>query len=259
MVFSSPSSATPTITDCVHDDAVLPLLQSPRFKAVVPQPNGLCWGAHIYERRARPAPSSFTSEFAFQATRSSSATSLAVDGVTLAGHGEAWHISLRLAAPPPPPPWACEHLFQKVLTPSDVGNLNRLVVPKHHAEKHFLAKRSNPLMAAGMGVHLDFMDGAPEGKERKKTWRFRYSYCTSSRIYIFTKGWRRYVREKGLQAGDTVAFSRSGFGPFKQMSIDYHRKLKTEKKEDDDDAAADVIAAVGDSRVVMLFGVDIAR
>ncbi|KAF8701629.1 hypothetical protein HU200_033468 [Digitaria exilis] len=156
-----------------------------------------------------------------------------------------------------PSTWAPEHLFHKVLTPSDVGNLNRLVVPKHHAEKHFLAKSSNPLMATGMGVHLDFMDG--DG--RRKTWRFRYSYCTSSRIYIFTKGWRRYVREKGLQAGDTVAFFRSGFGPFKKMSIEYRRKSTTEtkkKKQDDDDAGAGVMA-VGDSRVVMLFGADIAR
>ncbi|KAF2612386.1 hypothetical protein F2Q70_00013824 [Brassica cretica] len=30
-----------------------------------------------------------------------------------------------------------EVLFEKVATPSDVGKLNRLVVPKHHAENHF--------------------------------------------------------------------------------------------------------------------------
>ncbi|KAK6139885.1 hypothetical protein DH2020_026362 [Rehmannia glutinosa] len=30
-----------------------------------------------------------------------------------------------------------ERLFEKPLTPSDVGKLNRLVIPKQHAEKHF--------------------------------------------------------------------------------------------------------------------------
>ncbi|XP_039778263.1 AP2/ERF and B3 domain-containing protein Os01g0141000-like [Panicum virgatum] len=138
------------------------------------------------------------------------------------------------------PPCAREHLFQKALTPSDVGNLNRLVVPKQHAEKHLFVKRS-PLMAAGMGVLLDVKDG--EGR----TWRFRYSYCRISRIY-----WRRFVWEKGLHAGDTVAFSRSAIGPFKQMHIDYWKKKK------EDVTADDAIAAVN-SPVVMLFGVDIAR
>ncbi|XP_039822664.1 AP2/ERF and B3 domain-containing protein Os01g0141000-like [Panicum virgatum] len=100
-------------------------------------------------------------------------------------------------------------------------------------------------MAAGMGVLLDVQDG--EGK----TWRFRYLYCRSSWIYILTKGWRRFVREKGLQAGGTVAFSRSAIGLFKQMHIDYWKK-------EEDVTANDAIAAV-DSPVVMLFGLDIAR
>ncbi|EAZ35559.1 hypothetical protein OsJ_19845 [Oryza sativa Japonica Group] len=30
-----------------------------------------------------------------------------------------------------------EYMFEKVVTPSDVGKLNRLVVPKHYAEKYF--------------------------------------------------------------------------------------------------------------------------
>jgi hypothetical protein len=32
---------------------------------------------------------------------------------------------------------AREHVFDKTDTPSDVGKLNRLVIPKQHAEKHF--------------------------------------------------------------------------------------------------------------------------
>ncbi|XP_066341783.1 putative AP2/ERF and B3 domain-containing protein Os01g0140700 [Miscanthus floridulus] len=63
--------------------------------------------------------------------------------------------------------WVREHLFQTALTPSDVGKLNHLVVPKHHAEKHLFLNR-NPMMAAGIGMLIDFVDGSG------KTWRFRY-------------------------------------------------------------------------------------
>nr|GMD39610.1 B3 domain-containing protein At2g36080-like [Ipomoea batatas] len=63
-----------------------------------------------------------------------------------------------------------EHLFEKPLTPSDVGKLNRLVIPKQHAEK--------------------------------------YSYWNSSQSYVLTKGWSRFVKEKRLDAGDVVLFQR---------------------------------------------------
>ncbi|EMS61996.1 hypothetical protein TRIUR3_33140 [Triticum urartu] len=33
-----------------------------------------------------------------------------------------------------------EHMFDKVVTPSDVGKLNRLVVPKQFAERHILPR-----------------------------------------------------------------------------------------------------------------------
>ncbi|KAL6840766.1 hypothetical protein ACP4OV_029292 [Aristida adscensionis] len=91
-----------------------------------------------------------------------------------------------------------EHMFDKVLTPSDVGKLNRLVVPKQHAERFF--------PAAGGGAQLCFEDrgGAP--------WRFRYSYWGSSQSYVMTKGWSRFVRAARLAAGDTVSFSRAGAG-----------------------------------------------
>jgi hypothetical protein len=92
-----------------------------------------------------------------------------------------------------------EHMFDKVVTPSDVGKLNRLVIPKQYAEKYF------PLDAAGneKGLLLSFEDS--DGKH----WRFRYSYWNSSQSYVMTKGWSRFVKEKRLVAGDTVSFSRS--------------------------------------------------
>uniref|UniRef100_A0A0E0KUB9 TF-B3 domain-containing protein n=1 Tax=Oryza punctata TaxID=4537 RepID=A0A0E0KUB9_ORYPU len=79
-----------------------------------------------------------------------------------------------------------EHMFDKVVTPSDVGKLNRLVIPKQHAEKYF------PLDAAAneKGLLLSFED------RTGKLWRFRYSYWNSSQSYVMTKGWSRFVKEK---------------------------------------------------------------
>ncbi|KAK1300354.1 B3 domain-containing protein [Acorus calamus] len=92
-----------------------------------------------------------------------------------------------------------EPMFEKPLTPSDVGKLNRLVIPKHHAETHF------PLVSSSSekgGLTLCFED------ESGKQWRFRYSYWNSSQSYVLTKGWSRYVKEKRLDAGDVVSFGR---------------------------------------------------
>ncbi|KAJ0088972.1 hypothetical protein Patl1_32648 [Pistacia atlantica] len=86
------------------------------------------------------------------------------------------------------------------LTPSDVGKLNRLVIPKQHAEKYF------PLGGGGdagdKGLLLSFED------ESGKCWSFRYSYWNSSQSYVLTKGWSRYVKEKRLDAGDIILFER---------------------------------------------------
>ncbi|EAY99352.1 hypothetical protein OsI_21322 [Oryza sativa Indica Group] len=97
-----------------------------------------------------------------------------------------------------------EYMFEKVVTPSDVGKLNRLVVPKHYAEKYFPlgpAARTSPA-----GTVLCFEDA----RGGDSTWRFRYSYWSSSQSYVITKGWSRYVRDKRLAAGDTVSFCRAG-------------------------------------------------
>ncbi|KZV30471.1 hypothetical protein F511_23478 [Dorcoceras hygrometricum] len=105
---------------------------------------------------------------------------------------------------------AREQLFEKAVTPSDVGKLNRLVIPKQHAEKHFpLQSGSNT-----KGVLLNFEDMCG------KVWRFRYSYWNSSQSYVLTKGWSRFVKEKNLRAGDVVSFQRST-GPDKQLYIDW--------------------------------------
>ncbi|XP_061355181.1 B3 domain-containing protein At2g36080-like [Gastrolobium bilobum] len=92
-----------------------------------------------------------------------------------------------------------EAMFEKPLTPSDVGKLNRLVIPKQHAEKYFPLGGDS---GESKGLLLSFED------ESGKCWRFRYSYWNSSQSYVLTKGWSRYVKDKRLDAGDVVLFQR---------------------------------------------------
>ncbi|XP_017969631.1 PREDICTED: B3 domain-containing transcription factor NGA1 [Theobroma cacao] len=108
-----------------------------------------------------------------------------------------------------------EHMFDKVVTPSDVGKLNRLVIPKQHAEKYFpLDSSSNE-----KGLLLNFED------RNGKSWRFRYSYWNSSQSYVMTKGWSRFVKEKKLDAGDIVSFQRGvGESGKDRLFIDWRRR-----------------------------------
>ncbi|KAK4771472.1 hypothetical protein SAY87_032004 [Trapa incisa] len=109
-----------------------------------------------------------------------------------------------------------EHMFDKVVTPSDVGKLNRLVIPKQHAEKYFPLDSS----ANEKGLLLNFED------RNGKPWRFRYSYWNSSQSYVMTKGWSRFVKEKKLDAGDIVSFQRGvGETAKDRLFIDSRRRL----------------------------------
>ncbi|KAJ0677901.1 putative transcription factor RAV family [Helianthus annuus] len=137
---------------------------------------------------------------------------------------------------------AREQLFEKAVTPSDVGKLNRLVIPKQHAEKHFPLQIGN----TSKGVLLHFEDIG------MKVWRFRYSYWNSSQSYVLTKGWSRFVKEKNLKAGDIVSFQRST-GPDKQLYIDW----KT--KNESGNANPQPIQPVQPVQMFRLFGVDIFR
>ncbi|CAD6232600.1 unnamed protein product [Miscanthus lutarioriparius] len=265
---------------------------SSRFKGVVPQPNGR-WGAQIYERHARVWLGTFADEEAAAraydvaalryrgreaATNFPGAGASAPELAFLAAHSKAELVDMLRkhtyadelrqglrrgrgmgARAQPTPAWARSLLFEKAVTPSDVGKLNRLVVPKQHAEKHFPLKRAPEATAVattGKGVLLNFEDG--EGK----VWRFRYSYWNSSQSYVLTRGWSRFVREKGLRAGDTIVFSHSTYSSEKQLFIDC-KKTKTTTAATTDGAPVPVPAPAEkkpstEARVVRLFGVDIA-
>ncbi|MCD7455040.1 hypothetical protein HAX54_026917 [Datura stramonium] len=92
--------------------------------------------------------------------------------------------------------FSCKQLFQKELTPSDVGKLNRLVIPKKYALKYFPQINDEELV---------FYDTS------RRSWKFRYCYWKSSQSYVFTKGWNKFVKDKGLTANDTIIFNLCEF------------------------------------------------
>ncbi|KDP24888.1 hypothetical protein JCGZ_24432 [Jatropha curcas] len=97
--------------------------------------------------------------------------------------------------------FSCIQLFQKELTPSDVGKLNRLVIPKKFAIKYFPYISGNVEEDAGIeDLELVFFD------RLMKCWKFRYCYWKSSQSYVFTRGWNRFVKEKNLKEKDIVTF-----------------------------------------------------
>ncbi|CAN4121900.1 unnamed protein product [Withania somnifera] len=144
---------------------------------------------------------------------------------------------------------AREQLFEKAVTPSDVGKLNRLVIPKQHAEKHFPLQNGN----TSKGVLLNFED------LNGKVWRFRYSYWNSSQSYVLTKGWSRFVKEKNLKAGDVVSFHRSTSGD-KQLYINFKaRNVGPTGAIESNQAQAQVQVQIPQVQTVRLFGVNICK
>ncbi|XP_009789826.2 AP2/ERF and B3 domain-containing transcription repressor RAV2-like [Nicotiana sylvestris] len=137
---------------------------------------------------------------------------------------------------------ARELMFEKAVTPSDVGKLNRLVIPKQHAERYFPLENNSK----GMLLNLEDMNG--------KVWRFRYSYWNSSQSYVLTKGWSRFVKEKNLKAGDIVCFGRSN-GVDKKLYIDLKARISSTITPILDKIQVQVQPV----KMVRLFGVNICK
>lgn len=113
--------------------------------------------------------------------------------------------------------FSCTQLFQKELTPSDVGKLNRLVIPKKHASRYFPCVAGvtdegdntnnnyyynyhNNNMDVNSDTELMFYD------KLMRSWKFRYCYWRSSQSFVFTRGWNRFVKDKNLRAKDVIVF-----------------------------------------------------
>ena len=98
-------------------------------------------------------------------------------------------------------------LFRKELTPSDVGKLNRLLIPKKYALKHF------PPISEGGKENEDKEDGGIVDNIQlffydrlMRPWKFWYCYWRSSQSFVFSSGWNRFVKEKELNANDVITF-----------------------------------------------------
>ncbi|KAF8092741.1 hypothetical protein N665_0402s0029 [Sinapis alba] len=100
--------------------------------------------------------------------------------------------------------FSCTQLFHKELTPSDVGKLNRLVIPKKYAVKHlpFISDDQEEGETGGAvdDVEVVFYDST------MRQWKFRYCYWRSSQSFVFTRGWNGFVKEKNLKEKDVIVF-----------------------------------------------------
>nr|XP_004301436.2 PREDICTED: AP2/ERF and B3 domain-containing transcription factor At1g50680-like [Fragaria vesca subsp. vesca] len=126
-------------------------------------------------------------------------------------------------------------LFQKELTPSDVGTLNRLVIPKNYATKYFPAP----------DAQLSFYD------ENNMTWNFKYCYWKSSQSFVFTKGWNRFVKAFKLKANDTIRFYECHSTSEGDKEAKPFYMIKFDRAEVVEDAKQ----VNGDTKTVKLFGV----
>lgn len=94
-------------------------------------------------------------------------------------------------------------LFGKVLTRTDIGKADKLVIPKIFAgcfpsisdgDESSLEER--PVN----DVEIGFYD------QSMTLWKFRYCYWRKSKNYSLSRGWRKFVEEKGLSSKDEVIF-----------------------------------------------------
>ncbi|CAH8325186.1 unnamed protein product [Eruca vesicaria subsp. sativa] len=100
--------------------------------------------------------------------------------------------------------FSCTQLFQKELTVSDVGKLNRLVIPKKYAVKYL------PFVSDGQsereeGEIVEDVEVLLYDREMRQ-WKLRYCYWRSSQSFVFTRGWIGFVKDKSLKEKDVITF-----------------------------------------------------
>ncbi|CAF2081493.1 hypothetical protein HID58_020821 [Brassica napus] len=141
--------------------------------------------------------------------------------------------------------FSSRQLFQKELTASDVGRLNRLVIPKRYAVKYlpFISEREE-------GEIIDDVEVVFYDREMRP-WKFRYCYWTSSQSFVFTRGWIGFVREKSLKEKDAITFYTCDVptleGQSKKFSmIDIHRFSDNDSVVTDDEEVNKTVHNISD-------------
>lgn len=161
----------------------------------------------------------------------------------------------------------CNILFKKELTHSDVCHKSFLV-PKEYAIRHF------PFLSGSIsGDEDDHDEGREEEEEEEyqdegmdrtsmrltfydkhqRSWTFGYSYWRSTKSFVFTHGWRHFLKMNNLKPKDKVVFYRC----VREEEVEegkWFYMIEVEKNSGKAEAEAQ---EEGKSQGVMLFGVKI--
>ncbi|GKV10821.1 hypothetical protein SLEP1_g22133 [Rubroshorea leprosula] len=96
-------------------------------------------------------------------------------------------------------------LFLKELTQTDLSSKKGLLIHKEYALKYFsplIGSSSNGGELESNVAELTFYD------KHRCSWTFQYSYWSSIQSYVFTRGWRHFVKMNNLNSRDIVIFYR---------------------------------------------------
>ncbi|CAI0468394.1 unnamed protein product [Linum tenue] len=130
-------------------------------------------------------------------------------------------------------------LFEKQLSPSDAGRIGRLVLPKKCAEAHF------PPISQADGLPLKIQDA--KGKE----WIFQFRFWpnNNSRMYVL-EGVTPCIQNMGLQAGDTVTFSR--LEPEGKLVMGFRKASSALSSDQDNESSKPITGPSGNGEVDLL-------
>lgn len=162
-------------------------------------------------------------------------------------------------------------LFRKELTQTDVTHFKGLHIPKEYAVEYFppLAGTTNSRGDDENGckfIELTFYD------KHCRPWSFRYSYWKSTQTFVFTKGWRHFLKMNTLNTKDVIFFYRCEYEEeFHRRvfyMIDVHRngmemqavgRSTTEQEIDEVEVDHRMEEEDTDKGIVKLFGVQIGK
>ncbi|ONK58994.1 uncharacterized protein A4U43_C08F1870 [Asparagus officinalis] len=107
-------------------------------------------------------------------------------------------------------------MFEKVVTPAR----RRQAQPPRHPEaaRRALLPAATPPPTTPRAGSSSTSRRAPPADRGGSA----YSYWNSSQSYVMTKGWSRFVKDKRLDGGDTVSFSRA-VANSNRLFIDWRR------------------------------------
>ncbi|OAY60102.1 AP2/ERF and B3 domain-containing transcription factor At1g50680 [Manihot esculenta] len=166
-------------------------------------------------------------------------------------------------------------LFRKELTQTDVTHIKGFHIPKEYAMQYFPPLAG--VSSAGGGdengsksIELTFFD------RHCRPWTFRYSYWKSTQTFVFTKGWKHFLRMNNLKPKDCVFFYRCEYQRETQKRVFYMidaqcssvetdavtgnlDKERNAKKRSNNEVDAEDIEEQETDDGVKLFGVQISK